>query len=98
MPSVSYVRTFEAYVDAVVQEAADRQNKYIRTVDEYFTMRRDTSAVKPCFALLELDLNLTQEVIDHPVIKEMETLGTDMVTLANVSSHNAPTERDTHVL
>ncbi|KZV73684.1 terpenoid synthase [Peniophora sp. CONT] len=83
------------YTQAVVQEAEDRQNDYIRTVDEYLVVRRDTSGVKPCFAIIELGLSLPQEVVDHPVIKEMEILGTDMILLFNdIASYNIEQARD----
>ena len=59
----------------------------IRTDDEYIAVRRDTSGVRPCFASIESNLSLPQEVVDHPVLKEMETLGVDMILLFNVSMY-----------
>lgn len=82
-----FLEYYAQYTQAVVQQAVDRHNKHVRNVDEYFFVRRDTIGAKPSFAVLELDLNLPQEVMDHPVIKEMEILSIDMIILGNVSVH-----------
>ena len=84
-----FLSSYAQYTQAVVQQAQDRYDKHVRTVDEYFSVRRDTIGAKPSFAILELDLNLPQEVLDHPVIKEMEILSIDMILLGNVSPLNA---------
>jgi hypothetical protein len=68
----------------VVQQAVDRGHKHIRSVDEYFEVRRDTIGTRPAFALLELDMNLPDEAVQHPVVEEMTVLATDMIILANV--------------
>ena len=82
-----FLEYYSQYTQAVVQQAQDRYEDHVRTVDEYFSVRRDTIGAKPSFAILELDLNLPQEVLDHPVIKEMEILSTDMIILGNVSPY-----------
>ncbi|VDB91864.1 unnamed protein product [Peniophora sp. CBMAI 1063] len=83
------------YTQAVVQEAEDRHQNVVRPVDEYLVVRRETSGVKVCFAIIELDLDLPQEVLDHPVIKEMEVLVADMVLLFNdIASYNIEHVRD----
>ena len=68
----------------MVQEAADRIQKHIRNIQEYLEVRRDTSGAKPCFAVLELDMNLPDEAIHHPVIEELYILSIDMILLGNV--------------
>ncbi|VDC01312.1 unnamed protein product [Peniophora sp. CBMAI 1063] len=84
-----FLESYAQYTQAVVQQAEDRHNKHVRNVDEYFYVRRDTIGAKPSFAVLELDLNLPQEVMDHPVIKEMEILSIDMIILGNdIASYN----------
>ena len=86
-----FLASFEQYTRAVVQEAQDRQSKrIIRTVEEYFSLRRYTIGTQPAFAFLELDLDLPQEILDHPVITELEILSTDMIILSNVSARYSP--------
>jgi hypothetical protein len=69
----------------VVQQAADRTHKHIRGIQEYLEVRRDTIGAKPSFAILELDMNLPDEAVHHPVIEEMSSLTIDMILLGNVS-------------
>jgi hypothetical protein len=73
-----------ALAKAMVQRAADRRLKHIRSVDEYFEVRRDTIGVKPAFALIELDMNLPDEAMKHPVVEELSIMAVDMVILDNV--------------
>ena len=80
-----FIKTYRAYIQAVVQEAVDRGRKHIRNVEEYFEVRRDTIGTRPSFALLELDMNLPEKAVQHPVIEEMTILATDMIILDNVS-------------
>ena len=66
----------------------DRGHKHIRSVEEYFEVRRDTIGASPAFALLELDMNLPDEAVHHPVVEEMTLLAADMIILANVGQAN----------
>jgi Delta6-protoilludene synthase len=68
-----------------VDQAADRTHKYIRTVDEYLEIRRDTIGAKPSFAILETGLNLPDEAVRHPIINELSIVAIDMILLGNVS-------------
>ena len=66
-------------------QAADRTHEYIRTIDEYLEMRRDTIGAKPSFAILETGLDLPDEAVRHPIINELSILAIDMILLGNVS-------------
>jgi hypothetical protein len=68
-----------------VGQAADRTHEYIRTIDEYLEMRRDTIGAKPSFAILETGLDLPDEAVRHPIINELSILAIDMILLGNVS-------------
>ena len=52
----------------------------------YMAVRRDTVGAKPSFALLEMDMELPQEVFDHPTLATLRDIATDMLYLANVCS------------
>ena len=52
----------------------------------YMAVRRDTVGAKPSFALLEMDMEMPQEVFDHPTLTTLRDLTTDMLYLANVCS------------
>jgi len=85
-----FIETFATYTQSVVQQAADRTHKHIRTIDEYLEVRRDTIGAKPSFAILETGLeNLTDEAVRHPVINELSILTIDMILLGNdIASYN----------
>jgi hypothetical protein len=68
-----------------VEEAKDRTHKHIRTIDEFLEVRRETIAMKASLAVLETGLNLPDEAIDHPVIKNLSTWAVEMILLDNVS-------------
>ncbi|KAI9457947.1 terpenoid synthase [Lactarius psammicola] len=89
-----FIKGYDAFSQAVVKQAANRGRKYIVTVQEYFEVRRDTIGSRPAFALIELDLNLPDEAVEHPVIEEMIVLATDMIVLSNdIASYNVEQAR-----
>ena len=71
------------YMDAVVQEAIDRNENYVRDIDSYFVVRRDTIGAKPSFAICELYLNLPDSLMAHPVIEKLTELCIDLIIIGN---------------
>ncbi len=86
-----FIDTFDEYLESVVQQAADRNNSHVRGIESYLEVRRNTIGAKPSFALLEFDMQLPDEVINHPVIKELEKSCIDMLCLGNVSNPSLST-------
>lgn len=78
------VNAFGTYTQSMVQQAADRSHAHIRDIDSYLQVRRETVATKPAFALFELDMDLPDEVVNHPVIQDLSVWAADMHSLANV--------------
>jgi len=78
-----FISTFDKYTTAVVQQASDRTVGHIRSIEDYFTVRRETIGARPSFALLELDMTLPDEVLEHPVIVDLTTVTIDMLILGN---------------
>ena len=83
-----FIKEMGAYAQAVLQKAADHRDKHIRSVQEYFVVRREAIGARPAFGLIELDMDLPDEAVHHPVIEEMTTLAIDMIILDNVSCAN----------
>ncbi|KAI0062689.1 terpenoid synthase [Artomyces pyxidatus] len=84
-----FIQTSEAYTRAVIQEAADRVRHHVRGIQEYFEVRRETIGAMPSFAILELDMDLPDEAVEHPVIQELSSLAVDMILLGNdIASYN----------
>jgi len=56
---------------------------HIRSVEDYFAVRRKTVGAKPSFAICELYLNIPDDVMKHPVIMKLSELSDDMMILGN---------------
>lgn len=79
------VESLTAYLESVVQQAADRDNNTFRTVDSYLETRRENIGARPSYVPIELDLNLPDEVFYHPIIVELSVHIADLIILDNVS-------------
>lgn len=80
-----FYQTCADYVDAVGKEAAYRVQGRVLDLSSYEKLRRDNSAVYACFALFEyaLDIDLPDEVVEHPTFKNLQDWGCDLVCWAN---------------
>ena len=78
------VESFTAYLESVVQQAYDRDNNVIRSIDTYFENRRQNIGARPSYVPMELDLNLPDHVFYHPVIEELSYYIADLIILDNV--------------
>ncbi|KAF7432702.1 hypothetical protein PC9H_004644 [Pleurotus ostreatus] len=89
-----FVSSFQKYLDAVVQQAEDRVKGSVRSVEDYFRVRRDSIGVEPSFAIGELYMNIPQEVIDNPVIAKLRVIAIDLIHIANdIYSYKVEWER-----
>ena len=79
------VETFKAYLESVVEQADDRDNNVIRSIDSYFENRRQNIGARPSYVPMELDLNLPDHVFYHPVIEELSYYIADLVIVNNVT-------------
>ncbi|KAG5720012.1 Pentalenene synthase [Termitomyces sp. T112] len=84
-----FIATFDMYTAAVVQETIDRAENHIRSIDDYFLVRRHTIGAMPSFVLLHFELELPEEVFEDPVIQRLENASIDMIILFNdICSYN----------
>ncbi|KDQ62253.1 hypothetical protein JAAARDRAFT_453389 [Jaapia argillacea MUCL 33604] len=84
-----FLRSFTDYLNSIAEQAADRDNNYIRTIEEYLVFRRENIGARPSFAAGELHLNLPDHVFDHPVLKELQYYSADLIILDNdIASYN----------
>ena len=84
--------TLDTYFQAIMQQAADRGSHNVPDLEEYITLRRDTSGCKTGFAFIEYAayIDLPDDVIEHPVIKALSDATNDLVSWANVSDSTFP--------
>uniref|UniRef100_A0A8H7Y3N7 Terpene synthase n=1 Tax=Psilocybe cubensis TaxID=181762 RepID=A0A8H7Y3N7_PSICU len=81
-----FMLSWKSYVDSIIIQASRRNNsRYICTFDEYMAARRDNIGSYPCFAFLEMSLNLDipHEIMEHPTIVQLQKDTTDMILLFN---------------
>ena len=78
-----FIRTFQTFLDAVIQQAADRSINHIRDIDNYFAVRRASSGIRPAHAICELYLNIPNSVMAHPAIEKLTELAVDMIFIDN---------------
>ncbi|KAK3331203.1 terpenoid synthase [Apodospora peruviana] len=69
-----FIETMQQWVDNVVDEARDHDHSQIRTIDEYWTIRRHTSACLPTLASLELEFDFPEDVYRHPLLERLRDL------------------------
>jgi len=96
------INAFYTYTQATLQQTTNRSVDKIPSIDEYIQIRRDTSAVKIGFAVLEysLGLNFPDAVFEDPAMAELWVAGNDILTWAN-DIYSFPVELgrgDTHNL
>ena len=77
----------ELFFKAVTIQARNRAANATPDLEDYITVRRDTSGCKPCWALIEYanGLDLPDEVMDHPIIQNLDEATNDLVSWSNVS-------------
>ncbi|KAG8700219.1 hypothetical protein FRC09_006100 [Ceratobasidium sp. 395] len=80
-----FVDSADLYTQAILQQTVNRSVDDVPTVEEFIQLRRDTSAVKMVFAVLEysLGLDLPDEVHNDPIVAELALAGNDILTWAN---------------
>jgi len=81
-----FIANYAEYLDAVIDESADRVAGHIRSIPEYLELRRLTIGGYPSFLCLELGLDIPDEVMEHPKIKSLLGLVAETIILTNVST------------
>ena len=78
----------KSYMQAVQQQASYRGDGIIPDPETYIAERRETTACKPAFDLVEygLGIELPEYVLEHPVILALNQSANDLVGWANVSA------------
>ena len=78
-----FIDAFQHYTDSVVQQAADRDHSYIRSIERYLELRRDTVGAKPSFAIIGAKMDIPDDVISHPTIVALTMASIDMIIIGN---------------
>ncbi|KAF8159217.1 terpenoid synthase [Crassisporium funariophilum] len=78
-----FITDFDAYTKSVIQEADDRSGGHIRSIKDYFELRRDTCGAKPSFSFFALGLNIPTHVYEDPVMLSLIENATDLIAITN---------------
>ena len=79
-----FIKDFTDYVYGVVDEASDRTSGHIRSIADYFQLRRLTAGGYSYLFPVELGLEIPDEVMGHPALRSLLSLTADSTVLANV--------------
>ncbi|KIJ31868.1 hypothetical protein M422DRAFT_266350 [Sphaerobolus stellatus SS14] len=83
------LRSTEDYILAVCKEAEDRDAKHVRGIQEYLTIRRGSAASEVIFLLALLHLDISDEAMEHPTVRELTDLGMNLICIHNdIYSYN----------
>ncbi|QRV92112.1 terpene synthase [Ceratobasidium sp. AG-Ba] len=96
------IEACEGYTQATLKQTMNRSFDDLPTIDEFIQLRRETSAMKVFYPILEysLSLDLPVEVFTDPVMAELLVAANDLLTWAN-DVYSFPIEQsrgDTHNL
>ncbi|KAG8810884.1 hypothetical protein FRC19_004258 [Serendipita sp. 401] len=76
--------TYE-YVMAVKNQCGNRASEVCPSIEEYVSLRRDTSAIKVTYACIEycLNIDVPDEAFYHPSLASLQEAGNDILSWAN---------------
>ncbi|KAF8683427.1 Terpene synthase [Rhizoctonia solani] len=79
------VEAVEDFSQAVIKESSNKNEDCVETIDQYISTRRDTSAVKQVYAMMEYAhcLDLPNKIRLNPTIVELGVAGNDILSWAN---------------
>ncbi|KAK4074993.1 uncharacterized protein Triagg1_4657 [Trichoderma aggressivum f. europaeum] len=81
--------TWIDYVHSVVQQAQFRSESRILDLEDFLTIRRNTSGAPSTIAFYEMNSDIPDDIREHPVIRELEVLAVDLIVIANdILSYN----------
>jgi Terpene synthase family 2, C-terminal metal binding len=81
-----FLRHSEDYIECVAREAEYRERGQVLDMESFKHLRRENSAIRLCFGLLEysLGIDLPDEVFENPIFESLYWAAADMVCWANV--------------
>lgn len=79
-----FLRTFEEWLQSVVDQAVDRETEHKRDILSYMKLRRITVGLLPSLAVVGLEVDFPDEVLYHPTIQKMSEYCADLIAIDNV--------------
>ena len=79
-----FITTFAEYVYAVIDEAFDRANGRVRSVEDYMKLTRLTAGGYPSLLVAEAGLNISDEVMAHPALQAILSFAAESLVLTSI--------------
>lgn len=78
-----FAEAMRSYSTGVLRHVQDASSNHVPTLEEIILVRRESAGVSPLYQLVEYAHGLTvpDEVFKDPHIRELEALGSDMVSM-----------------
>ena len=92
-----FIAAFTRYMNSVVDQARDREEDSVRSVESYFDNRRLNIGALPAYIPGVFDLDIPNEAFYHPHVVQLGYCVADMIIIDNVGprlhSRFAPAHR-----
>ncbi|KIY61575.1 terpenoid synthase [Cylindrobasidium torrendii FP15055 ss-10] len=75
--------SWDDYCMSMSEEARDREDHRVRSVEEYMRLRIRTVGVIPTLDLLLFDIEIPEDVLDHPTMSKLRLLAGEIICLEN---------------
>ena len=85
-----FIRHMEEFLGALVEQAREREEERTPSLEEYRLLRPLPGAMYPSFEVADLIVGLPEDVIEHPLMRSLRSVISDLVLLNNVSRLNLP--------
>jgi len=94
MAQTHFIDTFQQYVNAVTEQAVDREADRIRTIDDYWKIRDHTGGCLPSFNFIELTLDFPDKLYNSPELERLREIANRSIAGCNdVYSYNVERTR-----
>jgi hypothetical protein len=89
MAQAHFIETMQMYLDGVVQQSQDRADERVRSIADFWDIRRDSSGCLPSFSLIEMGLEFPEEIYRHPLLEQLRDWANLSISTTNdVYSYN----------
>ena len=80
-----FIKGFDMYMESMIKEAKNWENKQVCTINDYLQPCQETFAVQASISFLSFGLELPEEVLLHPIMQTVTLTSMDILLIINVS-------------
>ncbi|KAI0661795.1 terpenoid synthase [Cubamyces menziesii] len=84
-----FEEVWSQFTAGTVEQARDRDEQRVRTIQEHMTLRQRTIGIEPAFAAAMLAKELPEELVNHPLLVKLRASITEIIMYDNdLASYN----------